>query len=84
MLVQDSPDSVESLKLIKLSSRAFQVSWSSPFDGNSPIKRYLLQYKTSLGTCNFKREFFLNEMKLNFFYVSFEKIIGNLAQKRLV
>ena len=40
---------MESLKLVKLSSRAFQVSWSSPFDGNSPIKRYLLQYKTSQG-----------------------------------
>ena len=51
LISSDSPDQVESLKLVKLSSKAFQVSWSSPFDGNSPIKRYLLQYKTSQGKC---------------------------------
>lgn len=48
----DSPDSIESIKLVKLSSRAFQVGWIQPFDGNSPIKRYLLQYKTSQGKIN--------------------------------
>lgn len=56
------PDPVESLKLVKLSSRAFQISFSSPFDGNSPIKRYVIQYKTSQGILIF---FFKSNSKSN-------------------
>jgi hypothetical protein len=31
------------------SCRSVQLSWSAPYDGNSPLTRYLIEYKNSKG-----------------------------------
>lgn len=32
------------------SGRSVQLSWAAPYDGNSPIKRYVIEYKISKGS----------------------------------
>ncbi|XP_074595893.1 cell adhesion molecule Dscam1-like isoform X2 [Brevipalpus obovatus] len=45
LTVHDRPDSVTELKITKMNSRTFQIHWTEPFDGNLPLKRYVLSYK---------------------------------------
>lgn len=40
------------LKVLDKSGRTVQLSWLAPYDGNSPITRYIVQYKMLKG--NFK------------------------------
>lgn len=40
------------LKVLDKSGRTVQLSWLAPYDGNSPIIRYIVQYKMLKG--NFK------------------------------
>lgn len=46
------PEVPYGLKVLDKSGRSVQLSWNAPYDGNSPIKRYLIEYKISKG-CNF-------------------------------
>ncbi|XP_069678028.1 cell adhesion molecule Dscam1 isoform X19 [Periplaneta americana] len=50
MIVQEVPEVPYGLKVLDKSGRSVQLSWAAPYDGNSPIKRYLIEYKISRGT----------------------------------
>ncbi|XP_075224355.1 Down syndrome cell adhesion molecule 1 isoform X5 [Lycorma delicatula] len=50
MIVQEVPEVPYGLKVLDKSGRSVQLSWNAPYDGNSPIKRYLIEYKISKGT----------------------------------
>ncbi|KAK7868985.1 hypothetical protein R5R35_013907 [Gryllus longicercus] len=50
MIVQEVPEIPYGLKVLDKSGRSVQLQWAAPYDGNSPIKRYLIEYKISKGT----------------------------------
>jgi hypothetical protein len=43
------PEVPYGLRVLDKSGRSVQLSWAAPYDGNSPIKRYLVEYKISRG-----------------------------------
>uniref|UniRef100_T1JES5 Down syndrome cell adhesion molecule n=1 Tax=Strigamia maritima TaxID=126957 RepID=T1JES5_STRMM len=45
LLVLETPDAPEKLELIEANNRTVVVGWSEPYNGNSPINKYILQYK---------------------------------------
>ncbi|XP_076544956.1 Down syndrome cell adhesion molecule 1 isoform X27 [Osmia lignaria lignaria] len=50
MIVQEVPEVPYGLKVLDKSGRSVQLSWAAPYDGNSPIKRYIIEYKISKGS----------------------------------
>lgn len=44
------PEVPYGLKVLDKSGRSVQLSWAAPYDGNSPIKRYVIEYKISKGS----------------------------------
>ncbi|XP_046664865.1 Down syndrome cell adhesion molecule-like protein Dscam2 isoform X42 [Homalodisca vitripennis] len=50
MIVQEVPEAPYGLKVLDKSGRSVQLSWNAPYDGKSPIKKYLIQHKISKGT----------------------------------
>uniref|UniRef100_A0AAR5PMB5 Down syndrome cell adhesion molecule-like protein Dscam2 n=1 Tax=Dendroctonus ponderosae TaxID=77166 RepID=A0AAR5PMB5_DENPD len=47
MIVQEVPEVPYGLKVLDKSGKTVQLSWVSPYDGNSPIKKYIIEYKPS-------------------------------------
>ncbi|KAK9880038.1 hypothetical protein WA026_008552 [Henosepilachna vigintioctopunctata] len=47
MIVQEVPEVPYALKVLDKSGRSVQLSWVAPYDGNSPINRYIIEYKPS-------------------------------------
>lgn len=47
MIVQEVPEVPYALKVLDKSGRSVQLSWVAPYDGNSPITRYMIEYKPS-------------------------------------
>lgn len=45
LAVQESPDAPTSLEVLEVKSRTVKLSWKRPYDGNSPVLSYLVQYK---------------------------------------
>ena len=45
----DVPDSPGSVRLSAIKSRALEISWSRPHDGNSPILNYIIEYSNLPG-----------------------------------
>nr|XP_031842404.1 Down syndrome cell adhesion molecule-like protein Dscam2 isoform X28 [Nomia melanderi] len=50
MIVQEVPEVPYALKVLDKSGRSVQLSWAAPYDGNSHIKRYVIEYKISKGS----------------------------------
>ncbi|XP_076173909.1 Down syndrome cell adhesion molecule 1 isoform X46 [Ptiloglossa arizonensis] len=50
MIVQEVPEVPYGLKVLDKSGRSVQLSWAAPYDGNSPMKRYVIEYKISKGS----------------------------------
>ncbi|KAJ8967482.1 hypothetical protein NQ314_002796 [Rhamnusium bicolor] len=50
MIVQEVPEIPYALKVLDKSGKTVQLSWVSPYDGNSPIKNYVIEYKPSKGS----------------------------------
>lgn len=48
--VTEVPEAPYGLKVLDKSGRSVQLSWAAPYDGNSPIKKYLIEYKPAKGT----------------------------------
>ena len=46
-LLEVEPEQPSGLKLLDKSSRSVELSWTPPNNGNSPITRYIVQYKLS-------------------------------------
>ncbi|XP_048480568.1 Down syndrome cell adhesion molecule-like protein Dscam2 isoform X8 [Plutella xylostella] len=49
MIVQEVPEAPYGLKVLDKSGRSVQLSWAAPYDGNSPIKKFLIEYKRAKG-----------------------------------
>lgn len=41
----EPPDTPSNLEIIEISSRSVKLSWKRPFDGNSPVLSYVVQYQ---------------------------------------
>ncbi|XP_049867725.1 Down syndrome cell adhesion molecule-like protein Dscam2 isoform X8 [Pectinophora gossypiella] len=50
MIVQEVPEAPYGLKVLDKSGRTVQLSWAAPYDGNSPIKKFLIEYKRAKGS----------------------------------
>ncbi|XP_055593976.1 cell adhesion molecule Dscam2 isoform X25 [Uranotaenia lowii] len=50
MIIQEAPEMPYALKVLDKSGRTVQLSWAKPYDGNSPLKRYIIEFKRSRGT----------------------------------
>ncbi|XP_015125029.1 Down syndrome cell adhesion molecule homolog [Diachasma alloeum] len=46
LAVQERPDPPTTLQVIEIGSRSIRLSWKRSFDGNSPIRNYIIQYRT--------------------------------------
>ncbi|XP_063973280.1 cell adhesion molecule Dscam1 isoform X2 [Diachasmimorpha longicaudata] len=46
LAVQERPDPPTALEVIEIGSRSIRLSWKRSFDGNSPIRNYIIQYRT--------------------------------------
>jgi len=47
--ITEMPEIPFGLKVLDKSGRTVQLSWLAPYDGNSPITRYIVQYKLLKG-----------------------------------
>ncbi|XP_055715988.1 cell adhesion molecule Dscam2 isoform X2 [Phlebotomus papatasi] len=45
LAVQERPDAPSNLEVVEVKSRTVKLSWRRPFDGNSPVLSYLVQYQ---------------------------------------
>lgn len=45
LLVQESPDPVSEISILKSDSRSVSLAWLAPFNGNSPITSYTLEWR---------------------------------------
>jgi len=45
LAVQERPDTPSNLEVYEVGSRTVKLSWRRPFDGNSPVLSYLVQYQ---------------------------------------
>ncbi|XP_016950327.1 cell adhesion molecule Dscam2 isoform X1 [Drosophila biarmipes] len=45
LAVQERPDTPSNLQIFEVGSRTVKLSWRRPFDGNSPVLSYLVQYQ---------------------------------------
>ncbi|KAG0430773.1 hypothetical protein HPB47_022388, partial [Ixodes persulcatus] len=50
VVVQEPPDKPRSLETTSTTSRAATLVWAPPYSGNSPVLKYLLEYKTESGS----------------------------------
>lgn len=50
LVYSEVPEVPYGLKVLDKSGRSVQLSWAAPYDGNSPIKRYVIEYKISKGS----------------------------------
>ncbi|XP_035901262.1 Down syndrome cell adhesion molecule-like protein Dscam2 isoform X45 [Anopheles stephensi] len=50
MIIQEPPEMPYALKVLDKSGRTVQLSWAKPYDGNSPLKRYIIEFKRSRGS----------------------------------
>ncbi|XP_048007664.1 Down syndrome cell adhesion molecule-like protein Dscam2 isoform X34 [Leguminivora glycinivorella] len=50
MIIQEVPEAPYGLKVLDKSGRTVQLSWAAPYDGNSPIKKFLIEYKRAKGS----------------------------------
>lgn len=47
MIIQEVPEMPYALKVLDKSGRSVQLSWAKPYDGNSPLIRYIIEFKRS-------------------------------------
>uniref|UniRef100_A0A182QBV3 Down syndrome cell adhesion molecule n=1 Tax=Anopheles farauti TaxID=69004 RepID=A0A182QBV3_9DIPT len=50
MIIQEPPEMPYALKVLDKSGRTVQLSWAKPYDGNSLLKRYIIEFKRSRGS----------------------------------
>lgn len=49
LTIQEIPESPKNVRVTEQLSRSIGLSWSQPYNGNSPISNYIIQYKLGLG-----------------------------------
>lgn len=45
LIVQESPEAPEVVDVAHIASRSISLRWLAPFDGNSPIIKYIIEYR---------------------------------------
>ena len=48
----EKPEVPFAIKVLNKSGRTVELSWSAPYNGNSDIFEYIIQYKKAKGTCH--------------------------------
>lgn len=48
-IVSEPPDFPRNIEVLKRESRYIKLGWTSSQDGNSPITKYIIEYKTDSG-----------------------------------
>lgn len=49
LIIQEIPEPPRNVRVLEQLSRSIGLSWTLPYDGNSPISNYIVQYKPGLG-----------------------------------
>lgn len=49
LIIQEVPEMPYGLKVLDKSGRSVQLSWATPYDGNSLLKRYIIEFKKVRG-----------------------------------
>lgn len=49
LTIQENPESPKNIRITEQLSRTISLSWNQPYNGNSPITSYIVQYKLGLG-----------------------------------
>lgn len=49
LVVQEQPEAPSMVDVARISSRSISLRWLAPFDGNSPITKYVVEYKKQPG-----------------------------------
>lgn len=52
LVVQEPPEAPEVVDVAHISSRSISLRWLAPFDGNSPVAKYLVEYRKHSGKCS--------------------------------
>lgn len=60
LAVQERPDPPSMLEIIEVASRSVRLSWRRPFDGNSPVIGYLVQYQVLVPNQDWEQSTALN------------------------
>ena len=50
LIIQEKPETPYGLKVIDKSGRMVKLSWQAPYNGNSNLTRYVIEFKTTKGT----------------------------------
>ncbi|VVC29919.1 Fibronectin type III,Immunoglobulin subtype,Immunoglobulin-like domain,Immunoglobulin-like [Cinara cedri] len=45
LVVQETPESPKDIRIVNQQSRSMEITWNKPYDGNSVILNYIVQYK---------------------------------------
>lgn len=61
------PEAPYGLKVLDKSGRTVQLSWAAPYDGNSPIKKFLIEYKRAKG--NWEKDIDRSAIQKHFFLI---------------
>jgi hypothetical protein len=50
LIIQEKPETPHGLKVIDKTGRSVKLSWQAPYNGNSNLTRYIIEFKTTKGT----------------------------------
>ena len=50
LIIQEVPETPSELKVLEKSGRNVKLSWQTPYNGNSNLTRYLIEFKPTRGT----------------------------------
>ena len=50
--IQEKPETPHGLKVIDKTGRSVKLSWQAPYNGNSNLTRYIIEFKTTKGEIN--------------------------------
>ena len=50
LIIQEVPETPFDLKVLEKNGRNIKLAWQAPYNGNSNLTRYLIEYKVTKGT----------------------------------
>ena len=50
LIIQEVPETSFDLKVLEKNGRNIKLAWQAPYNGNSNLTRYLIEYKVTKGT----------------------------------
>ena len=52
LIIQEKPETPHGLKVIDKTGRSVKLSWQAPYNGNSNLTRYIIEFKPTKGEVN--------------------------------